>query len=168
VPIAPAARDYVRMDDRAPVQIVPDDCITLDLDVTTEDRVVDVGLQRSVGKQQHVAVVRHRRSHVVGHAVIEARRQRSGPADCGRRRIGEETAELVVASPGFGTVVHTGLIACGRKRSHDCCHHVQPGITYQTVDLSCFAVFVDHVPAAAQAARTARVSCGVACSGHGL
>ena len=33
---------------------------------------------------------------------------------------------------------------------------------------SCFAVFVDHVPAAAQAARTARVSCGVACSGHGL
>jgi serine/threonine-protein kinase len=34
--------------------------------------------------------------------------------------------------------------------------------------LSCFAVFVDHVPAAAQAARTARVSCGVACSGHGL
>jgi transposase len=32
---------------------------------------------------------------------------------------------------------------------------------------SCFAVFVDHVPAAAQAARTARVSCGVACSGHG-
>ena len=33
---------------------------------------------------------------------------------------------------------------------------------------SCFAVFVDQVPAAAQAARTARVSCGVACSGHGL
>jgi hypothetical protein len=33
---------------------------------------------------------------------------------------------------------------------------------------SCFAVFVDHVPAAAQAARTARVCCGVACSGHGL
>jgi alkanesulfonate monooxygenase SsuD/methylene tetrahydromethanopterin reductase-like flavin-dependent oxidoreductase (luciferase family) len=33
---------------------------------------------------------------------------------------------------------------------------------------SCFAVYVDHVPAAAQAARTARVSCGVACSGHGL
>jgi hypothetical protein len=33
--------------------------------------------------------------------------------------------------------------------------------------LSCFAVFVDQVPAAAQAARTARVSCGVACSGHG-
>jgi hypothetical protein len=32
---------------------------------------------------------------------------------------------------------------------------------------SCFAVFVDQVPAAAQAARTARVSCGVACSGHG-
>jgi hypothetical protein len=32
---------------------------------------------------------------------------------------------------------------------------------------SCFAVLVDHVPAAAQAARTARVSCGVACSGHG-
>ena len=32
---------------------------------------------------------------------------------------------------------------------------------------SCFAVFVDHVPAAAQAARTARVSCGVACSGRG-
>jgi len=32
---------------------------------------------------------------------------------------------------------------------------------------SCFAVFVDHVPAAAQAVRTARVSCGVACSGHG-
>src|SRR4051794_12544938 len=32
---------------------------------------------------------------------------------------------------------------------------------------SCFAVFVDHVPAAAQAARTARVSCGVTCSGHG-
>jgi uncharacterized iron-regulated membrane protein len=32
---------------------------------------------------------------------------------------------------------------------------------------ACFAVFVDHVPAAAQAARTARVSCGVACSGHG-
>jgi site-specific DNA recombinase len=32
--------------------------------------------------------------------------------------------------------------------------------------ISCFAVFVDHVPAAAQAARTARVSCGVACSGH--
>jgi hypothetical protein len=31
-----------------------------------------------------------------------------------------------------------------------------------------FAVFVDHVRAAAQAARTARVSCGVACSGHGL
>jgi hypothetical protein len=28
--------------------------------------------------------------------------------------------------------------------------------------------FVDHVPAAAQAARTARVSCGEACSGHGL
>ena len=34
-------------------------------------------------------------------------------------------------------------------------------------DLSCFAVLVDHVPAAAQAARTAWVSCGVACSGHG-
>src|SRR4051794_40469279 len=34
-------------------------------------------------------------------------------------------------------------------------------------DRSCFAVFVDQVPAAAQAARTARVSCGVACSGHG-
>ena len=33
---------------------------------------------------------------------------------------------------------------------------------------SCFALFVDQVPAAAQAARTARVSCGVACSGHGL
>jgi hypothetical protein len=33
---------------------------------------------------------------------------------------------------------------------------------------SCFAVLVDHVPAAAQAARTARVSCGVTCSGHGL
>ena len=32
---------------------------------------------------------------------------------------------------------------------------------------SCFAVFVDQVPAAAQAARTALVSCGVACSGHG-
>ena len=32
---------------------------------------------------------------------------------------------------------------------------------------SCFVVFVDQVPAAAQAARTARVSCGVACSGHG-
>ena len=32
---------------------------------------------------------------------------------------------------------------------------------------SCFAVFVDQVPAAAQAARTARVSCRVACSGHG-
>ena len=32
---------------------------------------------------------------------------------------------------------------------------------------SCFAVLVDHVPAAAQAARTAWVSCGVACSGHG-
>ena len=32
---------------------------------------------------------------------------------------------------------------------------------------SCFALFVDQVPAAAQAARTARVSCGVACSGHG-
>jgi hypothetical protein len=31
----------------------------------------------------------------------------------------------------------------------------------------CFAVLVDQVPAAAQAARTARVSCGVACSGHG-
>jgi alkylation response protein AidB-like acyl-CoA dehydrogenase len=27
---------------------------------------------------------------------------------------------------------------------------------------------VDHVPAAAQAASTAWVSCGVACSGHGL
>jgi hypothetical protein len=36
------------------------------------------------------------------------------------------------------------------------------------LDPSCFAVFVDQVPAAAQAARTARVSCGVACSGHGL
>jgi hypothetical protein len=33
---------------------------------------------------------------------------------------------------------------------------------------SCFAVLVDHVPAAAQAARTARVSCGLACSGRGL
>ena len=33
--------------------------------------------------------------------------------------------------------------------------------------ISCFAVFVDQVPAAAQAARTAPVSCGVACSGHG-
>jgi len=33
--------------------------------------------------------------------------------------------------------------------------------------LSCFAVLVDHVPAAAQAARTAWVSCGVACPGHG-
>ena len=32
---------------------------------------------------------------------------------------------------------------------------------------SCFAVSVDQAPAAAQAARTARVSCGVACSGHG-
>ena len=32
---------------------------------------------------------------------------------------------------------------------------------------SCFALFVDQVPAAAQAARTAPVSCGVACSGHG-
>jgi hypothetical protein len=32
---------------------------------------------------------------------------------------------------------------------------------------SCFADFVDQVPAAAQAARTARVSCGVACSGRG-
>jgi len=32
---------------------------------------------------------------------------------------------------------------------------------------SCFADSVDQVPAAAQAARTARVSCGVACSGHG-
>ena len=31
-----------------------------------------------------------------------------------------------------------------------------------------FRSFVDQVPAAAQAARTARVSCGVACSGHGL
>jgi hypothetical protein len=31
-----------------------------------------------------------------------------------------------------------------------------------------FRSLVDHVPAAAQAARTARVSCGVACSGHGL
>src|SRR4051794_8619175 len=38
----------------------------------------------------------------------------------------------------------------------------------QPASASCFAVFVDHVPAAAQAARTARVSCGVACSGHGL
>ena len=38
----------------------------------------------------------------------------------------------------------------------------------RTADPSCFAVFVDQVPAAAQAARTARVSCGVACSGHGL
>jgi hypothetical protein len=37
-----------------------------------------------------------------------------------------------------------------------------------TRGFSCFAVYVDHVPAAAQAARTARVSCGVACSGHGL
>ena len=37
-----------------------------------------------------------------------------------------------------------------------------------THEPSCFAVFVDQVPAAAQAARTARVSCGVACSGHGL
>jgi hypothetical protein len=35
------------------------------------------------------------------------------------------------------------------------------------INPSCFAVFVDQVPAAAQAARTARVSCGVACSGHG-
>jgi hypothetical protein len=35
-------------------------------------------------------------------------------------------------------------------------------------ELACFAVSVDHVLAAAQAARTARVSCGVACSGHGL
>jgi hypothetical protein len=34
-------------------------------------------------------------------------------------------------------------------------------------DISCFAGLVDHVPAAAQAARTAWVSCGVACSGHG-
>jgi hypothetical protein len=32
---------------------------------------------------------------------------------------------------------------------------------------SCFAVSVDHVPAAAQAARTAWVSCGVAWPGHG-
>jgi len=30
-----------------------------------------------------------------------------------------------------------------------------------------FRSFVDQVPAAAQAARTARLSCGVACSGHG-
>ncbi len=35
------------------------------------------------------------------------------------------------------------------------------------LERSCFAVFVDQVPAAAQAAMTARVSCGVACSGHG-
>jgi predicted ATPase len=35
------------------------------------------------------------------------------------------------------------------------------------VTYSCFAIFVDQVPAAAQAARTARVSCGVACSGRG-
>ena len=35
-------------------------------------------------------------------------------------------------------------------------------------DPSCFAVLVDHVPAAAQAARTAWVSCGVVCSGRGL
>ena len=34
--------------------------------------------------------------------------------------------------------------------------------------LSCFAVLVDHVPAAAQAARTARVCSGVARSGRGL
>jgi hypothetical protein len=33
---------------------------------------------------------------------------------------------------------------------------------------SCFAVLVDHVPAAAHAARMARVSCWVAWSGHGL
>ena len=32
---------------------------------------------------------------------------------------------------------------------------------------SCFAVFVDHVPAAAQAARTARVSCGWSAQGMG-
>jgi hypothetical protein len=31
-----------------------------------------------------------------------------------------------------------------------------------------FCSFVDHVSAAAQAARTALVSCGVAWSGHGL
>ena len=41
------------------------------------------------------------------------------------------------------------------------------GVTQRRPIPSCFAVFVDHVPAAAQAARTARVSCGVACSGHG-
>src|SRR3954451_4112577 len=43
-----------------------------------------------------------------------------------------------------------------------------PGPTSGTPQgISCFAVFVDHVPAAAQAARTARVSCRVTCSGHG-
>jgi Transposase domain (DUF772) len=44
---------------------------------------------------------------------------------------------------------------------------VEHGLEQRVLDLSCFAVFVDQVPAAAQAARTARVSCGVACSGHG-
>jgi len=43
----------------------------------------------------------------------------------------------------------------------------QAWATLRRPDPSCFAVFVDQVPAAAQAARTARVSCGVACSGHG-
>ena len=44
-----------------------------------------------------------------------------------------------------------------------------PVVLHYMADVpSCFAVFVDQVPAAAQAARTVRVSCGVACSGHEL
>jgi integrase len=70
--------------------------------------------------------------------------------------------------PGEVLCLRLDDLSYGRRRATVGRRDDHPrGVRKKAQGPSCFAVFVDQVPAAAQAARTARVSCGVACSGRG-
>lgn len=88
--------------------------------------------------------------------ITNARRAGSGPKVASRQRMSMRTGRAREETAAIREWAHAhGLEVSTRGR-------------ISSTVLSCFAVFVDQVPAAAQAARTARVSWGVACSGHGL